>query len=340
MMPFKWACWMGVADRDEQLQPLARRELVLVAVLGDRHAADEFHHEVRMAARGGAGVEHAGDVRMVHEGERLPLGLEAGDHVAGVHARLDDLEGHFAADRLLLLGDEDQAEAAFADLLHQPVRADRGADMFLNGLGDLGGRHRRRQLVERAARLAVGAKQVFDALSHGGVVAAGAFDERDPLGRVGDVERGEEDAFGVSGRFGHELNLSPRSKVQGPRSQSEIQNRKSKIQSSYHAMRQTPSKRLTHFLHKDGREAKPSVANLRSHAGSFGPRRAEASLPSLEAVVCDTSIARRHSMRAQRSLDRGCKEGPGLRTRAAEESGIHRARSTRHAAFDAVLARF
>ena len=36
---------------------------------------------------------------------------------AGVHARLEDLEGHLAADRLLLLGHEDQAEAAFADLL-------------------------------------------------------------------------------------------------------------------------------------------------------------------------------------------------------------------------------
>ena len=53
----------GVADRDEQLQPLARRELVLVAVVGDRHAADEFHHEVGPAALRGAGVEHAGDVR-------------------------------------------------------------------------------------------------------------------------------------------------------------------------------------------------------------------------------------------------------------------------------------
>ena len=44
--------------------------------------------------------------------------------LAGVHARLDDLQGHLAADGLLLLGDEDQAQAALADLLHELIRAD------------------------------------------------------------------------------------------------------------------------------------------------------------------------------------------------------------------------
>ena len=49
-----------------------------------------------------------------------------------VHARLDDLEGHLAADGLLLLGDEDQADAALADLLHQLVGADHRAGPFLD----------------------------------------------------------------------------------------------------------------------------------------------------------------------------------------------------------------
>ena len=69
-----------LADRHEQLEPLARRELLLVAVLGDRHALDEFHDEVRPAVVGRAGVEDLGDVRVVHQGQRLPLGLEAGEH--------------------------------------------------------------------------------------------------------------------------------------------------------------------------------------------------------------------------------------------------------------------
>ena len=42
-----------------------------------------------------------------------------------VHARLDDLQGDRALDRLGLLGHVDDAHAAFADLLQQLVGADR-----------------------------------------------------------------------------------------------------------------------------------------------------------------------------------------------------------------------
>jgi hypothetical protein len=54
---------------------------------------------------------------MVHHGQGLPLGLEAGDHLPAVHPRLDDLEGDLALDGLGLLGHENGAHAAFADLL-------------------------------------------------------------------------------------------------------------------------------------------------------------------------------------------------------------------------------
>jgi hypothetical protein len=37
---------------------------------------------------------------MVHHRQRLPLRLEARDDLAGVHARLDYLDGHTAAHRL------------------------------------------------------------------------------------------------------------------------------------------------------------------------------------------------------------------------------------------------
>ena len=41
---------------------------------------------------GFTGVQDLGDIGVVHDGQRLPLGLEAGDHLTGVHARLEDFQ--------------------------------------------------------------------------------------------------------------------------------------------------------------------------------------------------------------------------------------------------------
>ena len=113
-----------VADRHEQFESFLGSELVAVAILGDGNAADQLHDEVRPACVGGAGVEHFGDVLVVHERQSLPLGLEAGDHLGGIHARLDDLEGDPPAYGLFLLGHVDDAHAPFTDFLQQPVQAD------------------------------------------------------------------------------------------------------------------------------------------------------------------------------------------------------------------------
>src|SRR5207302_1373363 len=71
------------------------------------------------------------------EGQGLPLLLEAGDDLAAVHAGLDQLQGHPALDGLRLLGQEDGAHAALADLLQQLVRADHRSGAF--GAGFIGG---------------------------------------------------------------------------------------------------------------------------------------------------------------------------------------------------------
>ena len=63
-------------------------------------------------------------LRVVHQGQGLSLGLKPGDHHAGVHARLNDLQRHLAAHRLALLGHVDHAKAPFADLLQELVVAD------------------------------------------------------------------------------------------------------------------------------------------------------------------------------------------------------------------------
>ena len=119
-----------LADRHEQLQPLPRRQVVVVAVLGDRHAVDQLHDEVGPAPRGGPGVEDAGDVDMIHHCQGLPLGLEAGDDLPAVHPRLDDLERDPAPYRLGLLGHVDRAHAALADPLEEFVGPDHGACRF------------------------------------------------------------------------------------------------------------------------------------------------------------------------------------------------------------------
>jgi hypothetical protein len=69
---------------------------------------------------------------MVHERQRLALGLEPGDDLPRVHAELDNLERHPAADRFLLLGHVNDAAAAFANLLKQFVASDSVARLFRN----------------------------------------------------------------------------------------------------------------------------------------------------------------------------------------------------------------
>src|SRR5262249_35089073 len=55
---------------------------------------------------------------------------KAGDDLARVHARLEDLERNLAPDRLSLLGQVDDAEAALADRFQQLVGADHRAGML------------------------------------------------------------------------------------------------------------------------------------------------------------------------------------------------------------------
>ena len=87
------------------------------AILRDWDAFDEFHHEIWTSTIGRAGIEHFGNVRVIHHRERLTLSFKPRNDLAGVHARLDNLEGYGAADGVDLLGHENHAHAAFADLL-------------------------------------------------------------------------------------------------------------------------------------------------------------------------------------------------------------------------------
>ena len=77
-----------LADRDEQLQPLPRGEPVLVAVLGDRHALDQLHDEVRPARP--SVVPASSTLAMLGwsiSASGLPLGLEPGQHLPASPSR-------------------------------------------------------------------------------------------------------------------------------------------------------------------------------------------------------------------------------------------------------------
>ena len=157
--PFLMRVLHGLTNGDEQLETLTGRQAVFVAVAGDGNPLDELHHEVRPAAAAacrvttrGPGVEDLGDVGMIHEGERLPLGLEPREHLPAVEARLHKLERHFALHGPHLLGHVDGAHAPFADLLQQFVGADNGSragvgERPVDGGGKVGGRS-----LEKTAR--------------------------------------------------------------------------------------------------------------------------------------------------------------------------------------------
>ena len=104
----------ALAGLDEQLQPLADLQLLLVAILRDRQARHVLHDEVRLALGRDAGIEHLGDGRVIHDRERLPFRLKALHDRLVVHARLDQLQGHGPAHRCGLLGEPYLPHAAFA----------------------------------------------------------------------------------------------------------------------------------------------------------------------------------------------------------------------------------
>ena len=63
-------------------------------------------------------------MRMVHQGQRLPLGLKTGYDRSRVHPRLDYLQRHLPADRTGLLRQKHDSKAPFSDLLDQGVGPD------------------------------------------------------------------------------------------------------------------------------------------------------------------------------------------------------------------------
>ncbi len=122
----------GMADLDEQVESSCGVQLFVVTVFGDRNPLDQFHHKIWPACIRAPGIEHAGDVGMIHHRQRLPFRFEARDHLRAIHPRLDNFECDAPADGLLLLGHVDYAHSPFTDLLEELVTADERAGPFGN----------------------------------------------------------------------------------------------------------------------------------------------------------------------------------------------------------------
>ncbi len=180
-----WQTWMNRSSRSLVV------EIVLVAVVGDLDAPHQFHDEVGPARLRRARIEHLGDVRMIHHRQRLPLGLEPGDDLLGVHAQLDDLERHAAAHRFGLLGHIDHAAAAFAHALQQFVAPNRLAHRFILRFNPTVNRHRGNvRLGQLGGGQIMRGQQGIKPLAQGGFAVAGPVKEHSPfLARVVPVPR-------------------------------------------------------------------------------------------------------------------------------------------------------
>lgn len=123
---------------------------------------------------------------MIHQGQRLPLGIEPGQDLSGIHAQFDEFQRGQALDRRCLLRHEHGAHAALAESFQQLVPAgdDRSdtlvGTMVGRGLaqagagwafltrrkaGNLGRAYRLLgRLLQKAAYLRMGGEEAFDSL--------------------------------------------------------------------------------------------------------------------------------------------------------------------------------
>src|SRR5205814_8880339 len=96
---------------------------MLVAIVGNPRAAHQFHDEERPAPFSRSGIEDSGDIWMVHQRQSLPLRLEAGDDLFGLHPEFEYLQGNPAADGFGLFSHIYDPAPTLADFLQEPVAA-------------------------------------------------------------------------------------------------------------------------------------------------------------------------------------------------------------------------
>ncbi len=118
-----------VTHVDDQAQTRANVELRRIGVVGDRCAVDVFHHQIRNASFGNAGVDKTRDVRVIERCQQLPFAQEQTLLELGVQTTPQQLHGdalrHVAS---FTFGEEHGGHAATADFCDKTKSADLRSD--------------------------------------------------------------------------------------------------------------------------------------------------------------------------------------------------------------------
>jgi hypothetical protein len=124
-------------------------------------------------------------ISTIHDGQGLPLRLEASNHLARIQPALEQLQSDPAAKGLRLLGDEDNAKNPSPILLKQLIRTNEGAGRLgwasvKDGSGFL-------RQVEQVAASSVGMRRPLNLGSQGLVIATRLVQECPTLSRGFDL---------------------------------------------------------------------------------------------------------------------------------------------------------
>jgi hypothetical protein len=115
----------GIADLQKQPKPLVHAQPPGLREPVDRLTLDVFHREVGQPVVRRPAIQQPGDVGVIERRQNLSLGPEPLQHLVGVHAPLDELDGHPLRKRPVNpLGEIHRPHAAAAERAEQPIGAD------------------------------------------------------------------------------------------------------------------------------------------------------------------------------------------------------------------------
>src|SRR5690606_35963186 len=115
----------SAADLQEELEPIANIQAMLVAVFVERLTMDVLHDEERLSFCGFSSVDETRDIRMIETCQDLPLRTEALARIAMDRRRVDDLDRNLCG--ILAIGtlrEINSACASVAEYRDQSIAVD------------------------------------------------------------------------------------------------------------------------------------------------------------------------------------------------------------------------